>query len=221
MRRGAGTRSRLGAAFAATLLLAACGGGSPQDAKAPSGRFQVTIPTASFPSSQRLSQHSRLVITVRNNDNRTIPNVAVTICNVTCHWPAPVGEGTSVAAFADYLNQPGLASHSRPVWVIDQPPGACTYSCQNGGEGSAATSDANTWALGPLRPGRMATFTWNVTAVSPGRHVVAWEVAGDLYGKAKAVLSNGAPPHGQFTVNIAPQPSLTHVNDAGQVVPGP
>jgi len=220
MRRGAGTRSTLVAAFAATLGLAACGGGSPQDAKAPSGRFRVSVPIASFPSFQRLSQHTRLVITVRNDANRTIPDIAVTICNVTCHWPAPAGEGTSVAAFADYLSQPGLASHSRPVWVIETPPGACGYSCQNGGEGSAATADANTWALGPLRPGHTATFSWRVTAVSPGRHVVAWEVAGDLYGKARAVLADGSLPHGRFEVNIATQPALTHVNDAGQVVPG-
>jgi len=220
MRTVAGRSSLVVAALAAALALGACGGGSTQDAHAPTGRFRVSIATASFPAAQTLAQHTRLVIAVRNDSARTIPNVSVTICNVTCRWPAPTGEGTSVAAFAEYLNMPGLANHSRPVWIVDQPPGACGYSCQNGGAGSAFTADANTWALGALRPGGTATFTWHVTAVAPGRHVVAWEVAGDIYGKAKAVLADGSIPHGTFTVNIASSPALTHVNDAGQVVSG-
>jgi hypothetical protein len=220
MRRVAGTSSIAAAGLAAIVALAACGSGAPQDAHAPTGTFRVSVPTASFPASQRLAEHTSLVISVRNDSSRTIPNVAVTICNVTCRWPAPVGEGTSVAAFADYLNMPGLANHSRQVWIIDQPPGPCAYSCQNGGAGSAFTVDANTWALGALKPGHTATFVWHVTAVAPGRHVVAWEVAGDIYGKARAVLADGSLPHGVFTVNISPKPALTHVNDAGQVVPG-
>lgn len=220
MRRVTGRSLTIVAGASAVLTLAACGGGARQDARAPAGKFQVSIPTASFPASQRLSEHTRLVIAVRNDSAQTIPNIAVTICNVSCRWPAPVGQGTSVAAFADYLNMPGLANHSRPVWIVDQPPGACDYSCQNGGRGSAFTADANTWALGPLQPGRTATFVWQVTAVEPGRHVVAWEVAGDIYGKARAVLANGALPGGRFIVEISSRPALTHVNAAGQIVPG-
>lgn len=206
------------AAVISAAALAACGGGSPQDSHAPSGKFPVAVAAASFPAHQTLAQHSKLTIAVRNTGHRTLPDVAVTICNVTCAYPAPVGEGTSVAPFAQYLNMPNLASHSRPVWIIDRPPGPCGYSCSNGGEGSYFTYDANTWAAGALKPGATARFTWAVTAVSSGTHVVAWEVSGDLYGKAKAVLPNGATPGGTFKVYISHTPQKSYVNNNGQVV---
>jgi hypothetical protein len=200
------------------LAISACGGGSPQDANTPSGKFPVTVSAAAFPAHQRLSEHTRLTIAVRNTGRRALPTVAVTICNVTCTYPAPVGEGTSVQAFAQYLNMPGLADHSRPVWIIDRPPGACGYSCANGGEGSDFSYDANTWTAGSLKPGATARFTWAVTAVAPGTHVVAWEISAGLYGKAKAVLANGSIPRGSFSVDIAQAPQQSYVNDKGQVV---
>ena len=211
------------AGLAAALAVAGCGSGARQDAGAPTGTFSVDVAKAAFPASQTLSEHTKLVIAVLNRSSRTIPNVAVTICNVSCRYPSPVGEGTSVAAFAQYLNMPDVASHSRQVWIVDQPPGGDAYSAQNGGAGGAFTADANTWALGALAPGQTATFTWNLTAVAPGRHVVAWEVAGDLYGRAKAVLASGGGPCGRtpcgaFTVNIARAPAQSYVNDAGQIV---
>jgi hypothetical protein len=151
-----------------------------------------------------------------------IPDLVVTICNTTCTYPAPVGQGTSVAAFAKYMNTPGLATHSRPVWVVEHPPGACQgssgYSCLNGGAGSDTSSDANTWQGGKLQPGATKTFTWTVTAVDWGRYTVAWEVDASLYGKAKAVGPDGALPKGAFTVNIARPPAQAYVNDAGQIV---
>jgi hypothetical protein len=218
MRRGAGRSSTIATAAAVALTLAACGGGSRQDLKEPKGTFHVTVPTASFPTKQALAQHAKLVIEVTNSDQRTIPNVAVTICNVTCHYPAPIGEGTSVKPFAAYLDMPGVASHSRPVWVIDQPPGVCGYSCANGGAGSDFTADANTWAAGSLKPGQTATFTWGVTAVAPGHYTVAWEVSAGIYGKATAVLQDGSAPQGAFAVDIAHSPAQSYVNDVGKIV---
>lgn len=209
------------AAAASLLALAACGGASSQDANEPSGNFTVEVPTATFPATQRLSQHSHMVIAVRNASNKTIPNVAVTVCNVTCRYPAPPGEGTSAQAFAENLNMPYLANPSRPVWIVDRPPGQCTYSCQSGGAGGAVTAYSNTWALGSLRPGATATFDWGVTAVVPGHHVVAWEIAAGLNGKAKAVLSDGSTPSGAFTVDISSAPAQSYVNGAGQVVSTP
>jgi hypothetical protein len=206
------------AGIAATLALVACGGGTRQDASEPSGRFPVRVPTATFPPSQRLAQQTHLVISVRNTGTRTIPNVAVTICNVTCAYPAPRGEGTNAAAFAADLGQANLASPSRPIWIVDRPPGPCTYSCAAGGPGGAVTAYSNTWALGQLRPGAIATFQWAVTAVKPGRHVVAWQVAAGLNGKAKAVLADGSKPHGRFTVIIHRQPAQAFVTDSGKVV---
>jgi hypothetical protein len=200
------------------LALAACGSGSRQDANAPSGKFPVQVTTAKWASFQRLAQHTHLVISVRNVGTKTIPNVAISICNTTCSYPAPAGQGTSVAAFAQYLHTPQLASHSRPVWIIDRPPGPCGYSCQNGGQGAYVSADANTWQGGALKPGATAVFNWGLTSVAPGHFVVAYQVAGDLVGKAKAVLPNGLSPQGTFAVTIVRRPAQSFVNSAGKVV---
>jgi hypothetical protein len=221
MRRGAGITTLIAGAATAALVLSGCGSGAPQDANAPSGRFPVQVTAATFPSSQRLAEHTNMVISVKNVGTRTIPNLAVTVCNTTCKYPAQVGEGTSVAAFAQYLNQPGLASHSRPVWVVETPPGRCAYSCQNGGYGSDVSDDANTWQAGRLKPGATATFDWGLAAVAAGKFVVAWQIAGDIYGKAKAVLPNGAQPQGTFDVTIHQAPAQSYVNNNGQVVQQP
>lgn len=219
MRRGALT---FFGGLAGLAALAGCGGGSPQNAKAPSGRFPVSV-SASFPATQRLAEHAHLVIRVHNAGHKPIPNVAVTICNVTCKYPAPVGQGTSVAAFAYYLKMPGLANHSKPVWVVEQAPegpsGGCKYSCQNGGAGADASAESNTWQRGtPLKPGGTAVFDWKVAAVTSGRFTVAWVVSGDLYGNAKAVLTNGSIPQGTLPVTISRTPSESYVNDGGQIV---
>ena len=208
----------------ATLGLAACGGGQRQDAHEPSGKFTVQVVSASFPAAQRLSEHTHLRLVVHNTSGKTLPDLAVTICNVTCAFPAPPGEGTSAAAFGENLQMQGLAHPSRPVWVLDNPPGPCNSGCSansssgGGGPGGAVTAYANTWALGPLPAGRTAKFDFGVTAVKPGHHVVAWEVAAGLNGKAKAVLSDGSLPHGTFTVNISHAPAQTYVNNNGQIV---
>lgn len=202
----------------ATLALTACGGGARQDAHEPNRTFKVQVSTAGFPASQTLSEHTHLTIAVRNAGNRTIPNVAVTICNVTCAYPAPPGEGTSAKAFAADLNQTGLADPSRPIWVVEHGPGACDYSCQNGGAGGAVTAYANTWALGALHPGKTVSFDWSLTAVAAGRHVVAYEIAAGLGGKARAILTNGSKPHGTFAVQISAKPAQSYVDNNGHIV---
>jgi hypothetical protein len=211
-------RCGLVAGVAAALALSACGGDQSQAASEPSGNFPVSVSAATFPASQRLAQHTHLVIAVRNAGHKTIPNVAVTICNVTCAYPAKKGEGSSSQAFAAGISQSYLANPSRPLWIIDRAPGACGYSCQNGGQGAAVTAYANTWALGRLAPGKTARFDWTVTAVKAGKHVVAWQVAAGLNGKAKAVLANGSAPHGRFAVRVATAPAQSYVNNNGQIV---
>ncbi|HEX8978033.1 MAG TPA: hypothetical protein VF781_16120 [Solirubrobacteraceae bacterium] len=206
--------------FVASLVLTACGSGTRQDASEPKGRFPVAVDAASFPSAQTLSEHAHLTIAVRNAGSKTIPDIAVTICNVTCAYPASTGHGTSVQAFSQNLNAQYLANPSRPVWIVDQSPGVCRYSCQNGGPGAAVTAYSNTWALGPLRPGQTARFDWKVTAVAPGRHVVAWEIAAGLNGRARAVVPGGGLPHGSFAVNVSTKPAETYVNNSGQIING-
>ncbi len=60
-----------------------------------------------------------------------------------------------------------------------------------------------------------------MTAVVPGRHVVAWEVSAGLSGKAKAVLSDGSLPHGTFPVMVSPTAGQSYVNNNGQIVSSP
>jgi hypothetical protein len=224
-----GWRRSIGALLAggtSVIALTACGGGARQDVNEPNRTYDVGV-TASFPSKQHLAQSSHFVVTVQNMDKRhTIPDVAVTICNTSCSLAATKsdkGEGTSVQAFADKLNMPGLASDSRPVWIVDQAPNPgnkCAYSCAQGGPGGAVTAYSNTWALGPLKPGQKTTFDWKVTAVKSGNYTVAWQVAAGLNGKAKARI-NGAVPHGTFAVKIDSAPEQSYVNDNGQVVKTP
>ena len=199
------------AGIAASLALSACGGGgTEQSASEPAATFPVSVAVATFPTFQRLAQSSRMVIAVRNTGQRAIPDIAVTITDPPY--------GTTVQAFGRYLPQPGLASHSRPVWIVDRPPGPCTFICLNGGPGGAVTAYSNTWALGQLAPGQTATFVWRVTAVVAGTHVVRYEVAAGLNGKAKAQLSSGAIPTGTFKVRIVQQPQQSYVNSKGQIV---
>ena len=208
------------AGVVATLALVACGSsGSDQASHEPSGNFKVSVASATFPASQRLAERTHLVIAVRNTGTKAIPNLAVTICNVTCAYNAPSGQGTSAQAFAQDLNQPYLANASRPIWIVDRPPGPCLYSCKNGGAGAYVTAYSNTWALGhKLAPGHTATFDWGVTAVWAGKHVVAWQVAAGLNGNAKAVLADGSQPGGTFAVHIVSAPQQSYVNSAGKVV---
>ncbi len=207
------------AGVAVTLALSACGSGANQATNEPSGHFKVAVSSASFPALQRLAQQSHLVISVRNTGSHAIPNLAVTICNTSCAYPSQNGQGTSAQAFAQNLNQPYLANPSRPIWIVNKAPGPCLYSCRNGGPGAYVTAYSNTWALGhQLPPGHTATFDWAVTAVSAGSHVVAWQVAAGLNGKAKAVLADGSQPGGTFLVHIAHRPQQSYVNNAGKVV---
>jgi hypothetical protein len=195
-------------------LLSSCGGQSEQNAGEPSGIFPVQVTAATFPASQRLAEHTRLVIVVRNAGRKAIPDIAVTITDPR--------RGTSAQAFGQYINMPGLAGHSRPVWIVDRPPGPCFgpsgYSCQQGGPGGAVTAYANTWARGTLQPGQSAIFVWGVTAVVPGIHAVRYRIAAGLNGNAKATLTGGAIPQGTFLVNISRKPVQSYVTNTGKIV---
>ena len=173
------------------------------------------VAQASFPTSQRLSQHTQMVISIRNAGRKPIPNIAVTILNPS--------EGTAAQAFGTLLpqSQPGqpiLAGRSRPVWIVDQAPGPCQYSCQNSGPGGAVTAYDNTWAMGRLLPGHTARFAWSVTAVEPGTYEIKYEVAAGLDGKARAVTTSGSPVSGTIRVTISSAPREAYVNNNGQIV---
>ena len=219
-------RSGTLAAIGAALLLSACGG-QKQDAQEPTGHFTVSVVKAAFPSSQRLSDHTHMVVAVKNTGTRTLPNVAITVTNPTA--------GTSDQSFGEMLttsevNSLGLASRSRPAWIVDRPPERlivtdlskakpyCRFACQSGGAGGAVTAYSDTWAAGALQPGAIAVFDWGVTAVRPGHYVLQYRIAAGLNGKAKAVLADGSKPVGRFHVTIGKAPAQSYVNDSGGVV---
>lgn len=196
-------------ASACAALAAGCGGGTRQDAHEPDATFTVAVPHSSFPAVQAVARLATLTLAVRNTGSATIPNLAVTI-----------------DSFSYVSNLPELASRKRPIWVIEQGPGAIAkrpvesqaVSPQGGGQ----TAYVNTWALGPLAPARTQTFTWRVAPVKPGVYTVHYTIAAGLSGRSRARLAGGAIPHGQFTVAIASQPPATHVNpETGRVEPRP
>jgi hypothetical protein len=205
-------------ALVALVSAVAAGCGSQtQAASEPKGNFTVSS-SASFPTNQRLSQHTQLVVRVTNTGSKTIPDVGVTITDGTPNRP---DYGTQLAAFSYYLNMPNLADHSRPVWIIDKAPGPCGYSCKTGGPGAGATAFSNTWALGRLKPGKTAVFGWHLTAVRQGAWVVNWRVDAGLFGNARAVLAGGGIPHGSFTVHVNSTPAQAYVNNGGGIVTTP
>jgi hypothetical protein len=188
----------------AALGVAGCGGGESQDSDEPSGTYPVDVVKATFPTSQRLADKSKLEIAIRNAGDKTVPNVAVTVQNGDPNRTA------EAAAFAEASEQPGLADPSRPVWILDTGP--------RGG----ITAYTNTWALGKLRPGQTKTFVWRVTAVKSGTHLIKYKVAAGLDGKAKAVLPGGnQEPVGQFTIRISGKPAQARVGDDDQVIKEP
>jgi hypothetical protein len=200
--------STLALLAAGALALAGCGGGTRQDASERAGTFAMQVVHPSFPTAQSIARQTRFVLPVRNTGTRTVPNVAVTI--------------DSFDYTSSYAN---LADDKRPVWAIEQGPGAVASppveSEEISSPGGGQTAYVNTWALGALAPGKTRTFVWRVVPVKSGSYTVHYTVAAGLSGKAKARLASGGLVQGQFTAEIAGTPALTHVNpDTGRVEPG-
>ena len=169
---------------AACVAVAGCGGGERQDADEPEGQFRVDVVEAKFPTATKLAERSNLVISVKNVDTKTIPNVAVT-----------------VKSFDTRKDDPNLADPRRPQFIVNRSP--------RGGD----TAYVGTSALGPLRPGETKTFEWNVTAVKAGPYRLTYRVAAGLDGKAKAVLASGSAPTGVFTGEISDKAPAARVSD--------
>ena len=184
--------------FVLATFAAGCGGGGSQrqDADEPRGSWTVRVVDAEFPSTQRLAKQETMRITVRNDDERAVPNLAVTV------------EG-----FSRRSEQAGLADPTRPVWILDDGPRGGT------------TAYTNTWALGRVAPGATKSFEWRATPVvaSPSGEPfrLSWRVSAGLDGKAKAKLPSGGVPQGTFAVNVSREPSQARVDpDSGEVVRG-
>jgi hypothetical protein len=194
----------------ACVVLAAsgCGGAARQDAGEHARTFTLKVVHSSFPAKQSMVRPASLTLEIHNTGARTVPNVAV-----------------SLDSFSYTSKHPSLASDQRPVWVVEQGPGAIAnppvQSEAVSPAGGAQTAYVNTWSLGPLASGHTARFRWKVTPVTAGVHTVRYTVAAGLAGKAKAQLAAGGPVRGSFTADIAPAPPSKHFNpNTGRVVAG-
>jgi hypothetical protein len=197
------------AALAAAALLGACGGSSSSEAEEPAGTFQVKVTEASFPTRQQLGQTSLLNLSVRNSGKRTVPNLTVTFTiagKQGVDSPLPFGVSDP---------QPALAQPERPVWVL-----SATYPRRQASSepGGTSTSNAKTFAFGPLKPGKTTSAVWKLSAVRAGRYTLLYSIDAGLGGEAKAKTGNGVTPGGSFATEITSQLPETEVTDSGEVV---
>ena len=162
--------------------------------------YSVSMPVRSFPSRQLLAQHVQLRLDVTNEGSRAIPNVAATIS--TGSGP----HGATVTAFGSELEGKGLASHSRPVWIVDD------------GPASGDTAYANTWALGAIAPHRTRSFTWSVVPVRAGRYTLRYYLTGSTTGRSPLRLADGSAARGSFTVVVNGKPPKVRVTPDGRMV---
>jgi hypothetical protein len=190
------------------LLAIGCGGGSEQNHGEAKRSYKMRISAASFPAKQSISKPAELRVKVLNEQNRTVPNVAVT-----------------VDAFSYVEKYPELAANKRPIWVVEEGPGTRAQSPVQSQAvsppGGGQTAYINTWAFGPLKANAAKTFTWKVVPVKSGAHSVHLTVSAGLAGNAKATLARGGAVRRSFSTQIAAIPPLRHVDPStGQVSPG-
>ena len=156
------------------VALTACGGKDRQDKGEKEGTWKVQVVSASFPGKQVLADTTELQIKVKNEDTRTLPNLAVTV------------EGF------DRREEKDVADPKRPIWVIENAPDNST------------TASNNTWAVGAVPAGQTRTLKWKVTAVRAGTYTLRWRVAAGLSGKQKAELADdGGAAKGEFVAQVS------------------
>jgi hypothetical protein len=194
-------RGTTAATAAVALAFAGCGGADEPQAEQ-SITYSVAIPVRSFPARQRLANRVQLRIDVRNEGSRAIPNVAATITT------GGALDGTAVEAFGARLEGEGLASRSRPVWVVDDAPA------------SGETAYANTWALGAIEPDQTRSFTWSVVPVRAGSYTLRYRLTGSTTGRSPLRLVDGGAAGGSFTVHVSAKPPKVRVTPDGRIVSG-
>jgi hypothetical protein len=180
-----------------------CGGGERQDANEDEASYEVTVVDAKFPERQRLAEKSELEITVRNDAEETIPDIAVTLKGL--------GRGA---------DSPQVQDATRPVFVIDgdQTEIGGYKEIKLAAPGGEQTSLVDTWSLGALKSGATKTFRWRLTAVKPGPYELTYAVAAGLHGKAKAVGPGDAQPRGSFKGTISSKAPVSRIAADGRTV---
>jgi hypothetical protein len=196
-------RGATAAAAAAAIALAATGcGDASDDGDEQAASYRVSLPQTTFPARQQLAHPVEMTIAVRNASDRTIPNVTATLAT---GGDAPPGAD----AFGTQLDDAGLASRTRPVWIVDE------------GPVSGDTAYANTWALGSLGPGDTREFTWRVVPVRAGSYELRYRLTGSTTGRSQLRMRDGSVPQGSFTVRVSGKPSQVRVTPDGRIVSVP
>ena len=141
----------IGAGFACRALaasVAACGEAPPPTPNEASGELPRQGRQGGSPTDHGLGQTSQLRIGVRNNGEKTVPAVAVTISIA-----GKAGENSSLP-FGVHDAQPELAQPDRPVWVLAEgSPQIAGPRTAVRNPGGATTSSHKTFDFGPLKPG--------------------------------------------------------------------
>lgn len=182
----------------AVFAFAGCGGDPRQDADEPEGTFGVEVRDASFPERQQISEPVELALSVRNADDETLRNVAVTV--------ETDAEGENAAlAFGQRSSGSGLSDSGRPIWILEQGP--------VGGDVAAV----NTWSAGTLRAGETRELTWKLVAARAGSFTLGYRVSPGLTGRAQAAQGDTS---GSFEVTIDDEPVPARVGDDGEVIRG-
>lgn len=164
------------------LVLAGCGGDDRQDANAPSGDWNVTVVEWEFAKDQPLGTPQNFILKVRNEDDRTIPNLIATIS----------GMRTKVY-------QPGAASEVRPIW-LNRDVDYSQFTAYN----SALDISFN---LGTLKKGETGSFVVNLTPLRVGEHEVGYRLAPDLFGTGRIIdTATGEQAADNRMVTINPTP---------------
>ena len=190
------------------LVWTGCGGGSEQTHGEAKRTYKMRISSATFPAKQSISKPTELRLKVVNEEDRTVPNVVVT-----------------VDSFSYVEKYPELAANKRPIWVVEEGPGTPAKSPVQSQAvsppGGGQTAYINTWALGPLKAKGAQTFAWKVVPVKAGAHTVHLTIAAGLAGNARAALSRGGAVTRSLSAQIAPAPPSRHVDpNTGRVVEG-
>lgn len=190
-------------------LLAACGGGGESADSEPSGTFHVKVTDAEFPSLEHLGQTTLLQLDVRNTGDRTVPNLTVSF--------TIKGQQGEDSALPFGVSDPGpeVAQPDRPVWIL-----SATYPrlVDSSDPGGTSTSNAKTFAFGPLKAGETTSAVWKLNAVRAGKYTLLYDVGAGLSGEAKAETEGGVSPGGTFTAEISERLPETEVTDDGEIV---
>src|SRR4051794_40800116 len=200
----------------AVSALAGCGSqvvkGDPQDRAEPSGLFPVRVQSAPSRGGQNPAKDSWMTIVVENAGKRRAPNVNV---------PVKCGRGLG-GSFMTATDEQDVADPERPQFVVNKIPTRTERVNPPLDPAPLERSSAfvDTYPLGPLEPGRTATFRWDVTAVKARPYRLCWRVNAGLYGKAKAVAATDSenPVRGEFKGEVSNKAPKARVADDGKTV---